>query len=83
MGIEISDTTQGISQIQHVSWGHLKGDMGYGGFSDRGQSHFLNSTCGMGDSPINGPRGGNGEPLWRGLNSSRAIAHITPLCQWR
>ena len=38
MGIEISDTTQGISQIRHVTWGHLKGDMAYGGFSEGDKS---------------------------------------------
>ena len=31
-----------------MTWGHLRGNMGHDSFSDRGQYHFLESTCDMG-----------------------------------
>ena len=42
-----------------VTWGHPKGSIGHGSFSDRGKCHFLNLTCYMGHSP----------PLSSGLRS--------------
>ena len=50
-----SNMTWGISKNVHGTLHHLRGDMVQGNISDRGQHHFLNSTCDMGVPSIKGP----------------------------